>query len=167
MKINSLRDAFIHELKDLYSAETQLIRALPTMAEAAADDELAAGFEHHLHQTEEHANRLEKILTSLGETTSGEKCQAMEGILDEGADIIHEEGVREVKDALLITAAQRAEHYEIAGYGSARTFAELLGEREAAKVLQQTLNEEFEADQKLTKIAGTAVNRHAQEMASR
>ncbi|HEY5894060.1 MAG TPA: ferritin-like domain-containing protein [Chthoniobacterales bacterium] len=165
MKINSLRDVYIHELKDLFSAETQLMRALPEMVKAAADEELSAGFEQHLHRTEEHVNRLEKILEGLGETTSGDKCQAMEGILEEGADIIHEDGIREVKDALLISSAQRAEHYEIAGYGSARTFAELLGEREAAKILQQTLNEVFEADQQLTKIAGTAVNRHAQEMA--
>ncbi|HEY5894647.1 MAG TPA: ferritin-like domain-containing protein [Chthoniobacterales bacterium] len=165
MKINSLRDVYIHELKDLFSAEKQLVRALPKMAKAAAHKQLADGFEHHLHQTEEHVNRLEKILTKLGESTRGDKCPAMEGLIEEGEHVISEGGVPEVKDALLISAAQRVEHYEIAGYGSARTFAELLGEKEAAKVLQQTLDEEAETDKKLTQLAETAVNVDAQQMA--
>lgn len=163
MKINSLRDVYVHELKDLYSAEKQLVRALPKLAKAAANKELADGFEQHFHQTEEHVNRLEKILTKLGESTRGEKCPAMEGLIEEGANVISEGGVAEVKDALLISAAQRVEHYEIAGYGSARTFAEMLGEKEAAKVLQQTLDEEAETDKRLTQIAESAVNVHARE----
>lgn len=167
MKINSLRDVYIHELKDMFSAEMQLVDAMPGMAQAAADEELSANFEHMMHQSEQHVNRLEKILTGLGEATRGDKCQAMQGILQEGAGIIHEEGMPAAKDALLISSAQRAEHYEMAGYGSARTFAELLGEKEAAKMLQETLNEACETDRKLTKIAGRAVNPHAQELAAK
>ena len=162
MKINSLRDVFIHELKDLYSAEKQLVQALPKMAKAAANEQLSAGFKEHLEQTKEHVNRLEKILTNLGESTRGEKCKAMEGLIEEGSKVIKEEGVPEIIDALLISAAQRVEHYEIAGYGSAHAFAEVLGEEEAATLLQQTLDEETETDEKLTKLAETAVNPTAQ-----
>jgi len=162
MKIKSLRDVFIHELKDLYSAEKQLTKALPKMAKAAANEQLAAGFEEHLEQTEEHVRRLETILKNLGESTRGDKCKAMEGLIEEGAKVIEEEGVPEIIDALLISAAQRVEHYEIAGYGSARTFAELLGEDEAVTLLQQTLDEESETNEKLTKLAEGAVNPAAQ-----
>jgi ferritin-like metal-binding protein YciE len=162
MKINSLRDVFIHELKDLYSAEKQLTKALPKMAKAATNEQLSAGFEEHLQQTEEHVNRLEKILKDLGETTRGDKCKAMEGLIEEGGKVIEEDGVPEILDAMLISAAQRVEHYEIAGYGSAIAFAELLGEDEAVTLLQQTLDEESETDQKLTKLAESAVNPTAQ-----
>jgi ferritin-like metal-binding protein YciE len=162
MKIKSLRDVFIHELKDLYSAEKQLTKALPKMAKAAANEQLAAGFEEHLEQTEEHVTRLETILKNLGESTRGDKCKAMEGLIEEGAKVIGEEGVPEIIDALLISAAQRVEHYEIAGYGSARTFAELLGEDEAVTLLQQTLDEETETNEKLTQTRGSAVNPAAQ-----
>jgi ferritin-like metal-binding protein YciE len=162
MKINSLRDVFIHELKDLYSAEKQLTKALPKMAKAAANENLAAGFEEHLQETEEHVNRLEKILKDLGETTRGDKCKAMEGLIEEGSKLIEEDGNPEAIDALLISAAQRVEHYEIAGYGSARTFAKLLGENAAAKILQQTLDEEGATDKKLTKLAESQVNRQAE-----
>jgi ferritin-like metal-binding protein YciE len=162
MKINSLRDVFVHELKDLYSAETQLVKALPKMAKAAANEQLSAGFEEHLEQTKEHVNRLEKILKDLGESTRGDKCKAMEGLIKEGAKVIDEEGVPEIIDALLISAAQRVEHYEIAGYGSAHAFADVLGEEEAAKLLQQTLDEEAETDRKLTDLAESAVNPTAQ-----
>jgi ferritin-like metal-binding protein YciE len=162
MKIKSLRDVYIHELKDLYSAEKQLTKALPKMARAAANEELCAGFEQHLTETEEHVNRLEKILKNLGESTRGEKCKAMEGLIEEGAKVIDEDGVPEVIDALLITAAQRVEHYEIAGYGSARAFAELLGDTEAVELLQQTLDEESETNEKLTKLAESTVNPQAQ-----
>lgn len=167
MKINSLRDVFIHELKDLYSAEKQLVKALPKMARAAANGELSAGFEEHLRQTEEHVSRLEKILGNLGESTRGDKCQAMEGLIEEGAKVIDEDGVPEAIDALLISTAQRIEHYEIAGYGSARTFAELLGEDEAARLLQLTLDEEAETDRKLTRLAESAVNPQAQTAGAR
>jgi ferritin-like metal-binding protein YciE len=161
MKITSLRDVFVHELKDLYSAEKQLTKALPKMAKAAANKQLAAGFKEHLEQTVEHVNRLEQILSDLGESTRGEKCKAMEGLIEEGASVIEEDGLPEVKDALLISAAQRVEHYEIAGYGSARAFAEVLGETNAAKLLTQTLEEEAATDQKLTKLATTEVNQSA------
>jgi ferritin-like metal-binding protein YciE len=162
MKIKSLRDVFVHELKDLYSAEKQLIQALPKMAKAAANEQLAAGFEEHLEQTKEHAHRLEKILKDLGETTRGDKCKAMEGLIEEGSKVMKEEGVPAIIDALLISAAQRVEHYEIAGYGSAHAFAEVLGEEEASKLLQETLDEETETDEKLTHLAESAVNPTAQ-----
>lgn len=163
MKLNSLRDVFIHELKDLYSAEKQLTRALPKMAKAAANEELCAAFEEHTQQTEEHINRLEKILADLGESTRGDKCKGMEGLIAEGADIMDQDGLPEAIDALLVSAAQRVEHYEIAGYGSARTFAEMLGEEEAARILQQTLDEEVETDEKLTQLAESTVNSQADE----
>jgi len=161
MKITSLRDVFIHELKDLYSAEKQLTKALPKMAKAASNEQLAEGFRTHLEETEEHVKRLEKILEDLGESTRGEKCKAMEGLIEEGASVIEEDGLPEVKDALLISAAQRVEHYEIAGYGSARAFAEVLGEKSAVKLLQQTLEEESATDGKLTELATSEVNQTA------
>ncbi|MDQ3622610.1 MAG: ferritin-like domain-containing protein [Verrucomicrobiota bacterium] len=161
MKIKSLRDVYIPELKDLYSAEKQLITALPKMAKAAVNEQLAAAFEEHLEQTQEQLQRLEQILEELGESTKSDKCKGMEGLLAEGSKVMKEEGVKEVIDALLITAAQKVEHYEIAGYGSARTFAEMLGENEAADLLQQTLDEEIETDERLTDIAETAVNTQA------
>ena len=115
MKLQTLTDLYVHELKDLYSAEQQLIKALPKMAKAATNEELAAGFKEHLEQTKEHAQRLERVLSALGQTTRGPKCQGMEGIVAEGAEMIEEEGDDEVKDAGLIAAAQRVEHYEMDG----------------------------------------------------
>jgi ferritin-like metal-binding protein YciE len=158
MKLNTLKDLYIHELKDLYSAEKQIIKALPKMAKAASNAELAAGFKEHLEQTKEHAVRLEKILASHDQTTRGPKCKGMEGVLEEGSEMIEEEADEEVRDAGLIAAAQRVEHYEMAGYGTARTYAELLGDKEGAKLLQTTLDEEGETDLKLTKLALSAVN---------
>lgn len=163
MKLNTLKDLYIHELKDLYSAEKQLIRALPKMARAATNEKLAEGFKLHLEETKEHANRLEKLLSSHDQTTRGPKCKGMEGLLKEGEDMIEEEADEEVRDAGLISAAQRVEHYEIAGYGTARTYAELLGDKEGAKVLQTTLDEEAQTDQKLTKVAMSSVNLAASE----
>jgi len=157
MKLNTLKDLYIHELKDLYSAEKQIIKALPKMAKAASNAELVAGFKEHLEQTKEHAVRLEKILASHDQTTRGPKCKGMEGVLEEGSEMIEEED-EEVRDAGLISAAQRVEHYEMAGYGTARTYAELLGDKEGAKLLQTTLSEESETDSKLTKLAKSAVN---------
>lgn len=145
-------------MKDLYSAEKQIIAALPKMAKAATNAKLAAGFKEHLEQTKEHAARLEKILTSHGQTTRGPKCLGMEGALKEGAERIEEEADEEVRDAGLIGAAQRVEHYEMAGYGCARTYAELLGDKEGAKQLQITLNEEADTDKKLTKLATSVIN---------
>ena len=158
MKLETLKDLYILELKDLYSAEKQIIVALPKMAKAATNAKLAAGFKEHLEQTREHAVRLEKILTSHGQTTRGPKCLGMEGALKEGAEMIAEEADEEVRDAGLIGAAQRVEHYEMAGYGCARTYAELLGDKEGAKLLQTTLNEEADTDKKLSKLATTVIN---------
>ena len=158
MELETLKDLYIHELKDLYSAEKQLVRALPKMAKAASNEKLAAGFTKHLEETKEHAVRLEKILKDLGQSTRGPKCKGMEGLVAEGQEMIEEEADEEVRDAGLIAAAQRVEHYEIAGYGCARTYAELLGEKSAAKVLQQTLDEEGSTDKKLTELALKTIN---------
>jgi ferritin-like metal-binding protein YciE len=158
MELQTLKDLYIHELKDLFSAEQQLVKVLPKMAKAASNKELAAGFQEHLEQTKGHAQRLEQILSSHQQTTRGPKCKGMEGIVAEGAEMIEEEADDEVKDAGLIATAQRVEHYEMAGYGTARTYAELLGDKEGAKLLGVTLEEERETDQKLSKLAKSAVN---------
>jgi ferritin-like metal-binding protein YciE len=158
MELETLKDLYIHELKDLHSAEQQLVKALPKMAKAAANKELAAGFQEHLEQTKGHAQRLEKILSGHKETSRGPKCKGMEGLVAEGAKMIEEEADNEVKDAGLIAAAQRVEHYEIAGYGTAHSYAELLGNKEDVNLLQMTLEEERATDQKLTKLAKTAIN---------
>ncbi|MDB6138142.1 MAG: ferritin-like protein [Verrucomicrobiaceae bacterium] len=161
MKLETLQDLYISQLKDLYSAETQLIKALPKMAKAATNAELSAGFTEHLEQTKEHAARLVKLLESHGKSTRGPKCKAMEGLIEEGSEMIEEEADDEVRDAGLICAAQRVEHYEIAGYGCVRTFAELLGDNEGAKILQTTLDEEADTDKKLTKLATSTINLQA------
>ena len=158
MKLNTLEDLYVHELKDLFSAEQQIIKALPKMAKAASSKELAAGFQEHLEQTKGHAQRLEKILSSRKQTTRGPKCKGMEGVIAEGAEMIAEEADVEVKDAGLIAAAQRVEHYEMAGYGTARTYAELLGDKEGAQLLALTLEEERQTDQKLSELAKSTVN---------
>ena len=158
MQLETLKDLYVHELKDLYSAEQQLVKALPKMAKAARNKELAAGFQEHLEQTKGHAQRLEQILSSHKQTSRGPKCRGMEGIVAEGAELIEEEADDEVKDAGLISAAQRVEHYEMAGYGTARTYAELLSDKEGANLLQMTLEEERATDQKLTKLAKSAIN---------
>jgi len=166
MKLNSLRDLFVHELKDLYSAEKQILKALPKMAKAATNEELKVAFEEHQQQTEEHVSRLEEILENLGESTRGEKCVAMEGLLEEGAKLLKADIKPEVLDAALIASAQRVEHYEIAGYGCCRTFAELLDEDEAVELLQDTLDEEKETDERLTEVAEGMVNVDAEEAES-
>lgn len=158
MKLKTLKDLYIHELKDLYSAEKQIIKALPKMVKAANNAKLADGFKRHLEETKEHATRLEKILSELDQTTRGPKCKGMEGVLKEGAEMIEEEADEEVRDAGLIAAAQRVEHYEMAGYGTARTYAELLGDSKGAKLLQKTLDEEAATDVKLTKLAISTIN---------
>jgi ferritin-like metal-binding protein YciE len=158
MKLKTLKDLYIREIKDLYSAEKQIIRALPKMAKAATNEELAAGFREHLEQTKKHVERLEKILSDNGQTTRGSKCKGMEGLVAEGSEMIQEEADGEVRDAGLIASAQKIEHYEISGYGTVRTYAELLGDKEAAKVLQTTLNEEAETDSKLTSLATSSIN---------
>jgi len=161
MELETLRDLYIHELKDLHSAEKQLTKALPKMAKAATNEDLAAGFEEHLAQTEEHVNRLEKILESHDESTRGPKCKGMEGLIEEGKEMIEEDGDHDVRDAGLISAAQRVEHYEIAGYGCARTYAEVLGDRNGADLLEKTLEEEAATDKKLTELAKTLINLQA------
>ena len=163
MSMDSLKDLYIDELKDLYSAENQLLKALPKMAKKAAAPELKRAFQDHLGQTEGHVTRLEKIFKGLGEKPNGKVCKAMKGLVEEGKEIIEEDGDDSVLDAALIGAAQRVEHYEIAGYGVVRTFASLLGEEDAMGLLQRTLNEEAEADKKLTKIAESAINVEASE----
>ena len=162
MQLETLKDLYIHELKDLHSAEKQLTKALPKMAKAATNEQLAKGFEEHLEQTEEHVNRLEKILESLDQSTRGQKCKGMEGLIEEGSEMIEEDAEDEVRDAGLIAAAQRVEHYEIAGYGCVRTYAELLGDTKGAELLQQTLDEEGATDKKLTELAKTLINVRAQ-----
>jgi ferritin-like metal-binding protein YciE len=158
MQLGNLKDLYIQELKDLFSAEKQIIKALPRMAKAATNAKLVAGFTDHLKQTKEHATRLERILGSHNETTRGPKCKGMEGVLKEGAEMIEEDAEDEVRDAGLIAAAQRVEHYEMAGYGCARTYAELLGDRQGARLLQTTLTEESDTDKKLTKLAESVIN---------
>jgi ferritin-like metal-binding protein YciE len=158
MQLNTLKDLYIHELKDLYSAEKQLIRAMPKMAKAATSPELAESFKTHLEETKVQAERLEKILKDLGQSTRGPKCKGMEGVIAEGTEMIEEEADDEVRDAGLIAAAQRVEHYEMAGYGCARTYAELLGEKEASQILQQTLDEEGKTDKLLTELATSVIN---------
>jgi len=151
--MNRLKHLYVEELKDLYSAETQLVKALPKMAKAATSEELQTGFAAHLEQTKGHVERLEEIFKALGESPKGKKCKGMEGLIKEGAEMIEEEIAPEEKDAGLISAAQRVEHYEIAGYGCVRTYAKLLGEDDAESLLTQTLEEEKSTDEKLTELA--------------
>jgi ferritin-like metal-binding protein YciE len=153
MEHKALKELFVDELKDLYSAENQLIKTLPKMAKAATSEDLRAGFEHHWEQTKEHARRIEEICNELGEKPTGKKCAGMEGLLEEGKEMMHEYE-DDVLDAAMISAAQRVEHYEIAAYGTVRTYAELLGHNRAVELLEETLEEEKETDQKLTELAG-------------
>jgi len=155
MEDNTLRELYISELQDLYDAEHQLIEALPKMAEASNSAQLRAGFEAHLQQTRGHAERLERVFGSLGEEAKRKKCKAMKGLVAEGSEMIDEDFEGAVKDAGLIGAAQRVEHYEIAAYGTARTFAEILGNQEGVSLLGQTLEEEKETDEKLSELAET------------
>lgn len=154
MKPNSLRELYIEQLKDLYDAEHQIIKALPKMIDAAQAEELKDALNEHLEVTKEQASRLEQIFKNLGEKGKAEKCKGMQGVIQEGSDLIGEIEDENVRDSAIIASAQRVEHYEMAGYGTARTFAELLNEEEARDLLQQTLNEEEEADQVLTNLAG-------------
>jgi ferritin-like metal-binding protein YciE len=157
-EFNSLNDLFVAQIEDLYDAENRLIKALPKMAEAAHSTELKNAFLAHLTETEGHVSRLESIFAQIGLQPKREACAAMKGLISEGEDMINATGDPDVKDAALIAAAQRVEHYEIAGYGSVRTFALRLGLNQAANLLQQTLQEEADADEKLTEIAETSVN---------
>ena len=153
MSNNSLRKLYIDELRDLYNAETQLTKALPKMAKGSSNSELRQAFEEHLRQTSEHVSRLEQIFDMLGEKPTGKKCLGMEGLVKEGAETLKEDYEGAVMDAAVIGAAQRVEHYEIAGYGTVREFAQLLGEDEHVALLDQTLEEEKQTDEKLTQFA--------------
>jgi ferritin-like metal-binding protein YciE len=150
---SSLQHLYVDELRDLYNAETQLVKALPKMAKAASNDQLREAFEEHLRQTSEHVSRLEQIFDQLEEKPSGKRCLGMEGLVKEGSETMREDYAEAVKDAAIIGAAQRVEHYEMAGYGTARAFANLLGENEHASLLERTLEEERQADEKLTQLA--------------
>jgi len=154
MKTNHLKHLYIEELRDLYNAENQLVKALPKMAKAATSEELQTGFEEHLEQTKGHVARLEEIFRAMGESPKGKQCKGMEGLIKEGGEMIEENLAPEELDAGLISAAQRVEHYEIAGYGCVSTYAKLLGEEEAEKILRETLQEEKDTDEKLTQLAG-------------
>jgi ferritin-like metal-binding protein YciE len=158
MELQDLQDLFVEELRDLYSAENQLVKALPKMAKAASEEKLKAAFEEHLEQTKGHVERLDTIFEELGEKPTGKKCKAMAGLVAEGKEMMDEDATPEVMDAGLIAAAQRVEHYEMAGYGTVRAYAKVLGNEQAARELQKTLDEEGAADKKLTKIAQSVVN---------
>jgi ferritin-like metal-binding protein YciE len=162
MKLHSLGDLFVDGLRDLYSAENQIIKALPKMAKASSSPELRQGFEEHLEQTRGHVQRLEQIFAEMNVSPRGKKCVAMKGLIAEGKELMDQDLEGAVMDAGLIEAAQKVEHYEVAGYGCARTWAEHLGHHQAAELLQQTLNEEKSTDQKLTQIAEQMVNAEAQ-----
>ncbi|MEA2690636.1 MAG: hypothetical protein QOJ16_23 [Acidobacteriota bacterium] len=153
MEIDTLQKLYVEELRDLHSAERQIIQALPRMIKAATSPELKAGLQEHLDVTKEQLARLDQIFEKLGKKGTGKKCKGMEGVLADGKELLEEDMAPEVLDAGIISAAQHVEHYEMAGYGTVRTYAQLLGEKEAAKLLQQTLDEEGDADKKLTKLA--------------
>ena len=153
MEIESLRELFVEELKDVYHAEGQLLKALPRMAKKADSEELRAAFEQHTEETKVHQERVEQVFELFEEKPKTKVCKAMQGIVEEGKEVMSEDMEPDVMDAALIAAAQRAEHYEIAAYGTLRTYARLLGEKEAEKILQSILDEEGMTDKKLTKLA--------------
>jgi len=153
MKESSLKELYLKELRDSYDAEKQITKALPKMAKAASSSQLRQGFEEHLEQTKNHIARLEEIFEALDESPKGETCDGMEGLIEEGSNIMEEGLDPEALDAALIAAAQRVEHYEMAAYGTLRTYANILGDKEAASLLQETLDEEKATDQKLTGLA--------------
>ena len=166
MKVNSLKELYLEELKDTYDAEKQIVKALPKMVKAASTPELQKAFEAHLEQTKGHVQRLEQIFQGLGEEPKAKKCDGMRGILEEGEEVVSEGSEGPVRDAGLIAGAQRVEHYEMAVYGSLKTWARQLNDEQAARLLEETLNEEKKADQKLTQIAESSVNTEAAAAAS-
>ena len=165
MHMGSLQDLFVDQLKDLYNAENQLVKALPKLAKSATAEELQTAFTEHLEETKGHVERLTEIFKELGVSPGGKTCKAMKGLVEEGAEMMDEDADPAIMDAGLIAAAQRVEHYEMAGYGCVRSFAKLLGNNQAAKLLQQTLEEEAAADEKLTKLAEKVVNPKANQLA--
>lgn len=165
MPVSSFKELYIDQLQDLYNAENQLVKALPKLAEAATSPKLKQAIEEHLSQTEGHVQRLTRIFEQLDETPGGKVCKAMKGLVAEGEESISEVEAGELRDAGIIASAQRVEHYEMAGYGTVRNFAKLIGEKEAVTLLQQTLDEEGLANETLTKIADGTVNREAKKVA--
>ncbi|KAA6464588.1 ferritin-like domain-containing protein [Acidobacteria bacterium AB60] len=165
MKVDNMEKLFLNELKDLYSAEKQITRALPKMAKAATNEEVRTAFETHLKETEGQIERLDRVFEILGKPSSGKTCKGMQGVIEEGSETMQEIEEGEIRDAAMIGAAQRVEHYEIAAYGTVRTMAELLGQKEIAQLLQETLDEEGNTDKKLTQIA-SKVNKLAQKQAA-
>ncbi len=161
MALDSLEDLFLNELKDVYNAEKQIVRALPRLAKAATSPALKQAFTKHLRETEGHVQRLEQIFQSLGQAARGKKCKGMEGLIEEGKEILEEDGAPEVIDAALISAAQRVEHYEMAAYGCLRTYAQLLGYKDADGLLQATLQEEEATDEALTALGEGGINQAA------
>lgn len=159
--MKDLKDLFEHHLKDLYSAESQLIKALPKMAKKAQDKKLKKAFEDHLEETKEHKERLSEICKELGFKATGETCKAMKGLIEEAEDFLKEDASEDVRDAGLIADAQRVEHYEISGYGTVVRYAKELGHKEVASKLQKTLDEEYNADKKLNKLAESRLNKEA------
>jgi ferritin-like metal-binding protein YciE len=162
MGMGSMQDLYLHELKDIHSAEKQILQALPKMAKAARHQELRQAFEEHQRVTEEQVRRLETIFDELGEKPTGKKCKGMEGLIEEGKEVLEEDADPDVRDAALIASAQRVEHYEIAAYGTARTYASQLGFNNHVELLQRTLDEEGETDRRLTELAESRINRDAQ-----
>jgi ferritin-like metal-binding protein YciE len=161
MKLDTLQKLYTDELRDLYNAENQLLKALPKMAKAASSEDLKGAFEKHLEQTKGHVERLEQVFEELGEKPKGKTCRAMKGLVEEGSEILEQDGEESVLDAGIIVAAQKVEHYEIAGYGSVRTFAHLLGQNKAAELLQTTLDEEAETNELLNRLAESIINPEA------
>jgi ferritin-like metal-binding protein YciE len=161
MKLDSLQKLYIGELRDLYNAENQILKALPKMAKAASAPELQDAFQRHLKETKNQVTRLETIFGKLGESPKGKTCKAMKGLVEEGEELMKEAAAPEILDAGLIAAAQRVEHYEMAGYGTVRTYARLLKENDAERLLQETLDEEGQTDKKLTQLAESLINREA------
>jgi ferritin-like metal-binding protein YciE len=166
MAVKSVNDLLLNELRDIYHAEKQLVKALPKMAKKAKSDELRQAFEHHLEETKGQVDRLEQVFEQLDARSSGKRCEAMEGLIEEAKEMMEDIKTPEVLDAALISAAQKVEHYEIASYGSVHALAEALGHKDAAKLLEETLGEEKAADQKLTQIALSAVNQTALKTAA-
>ena len=158
MDMETLKDLYVEELKDLYSAEKQILQALPRMAKKASNPQLRAAFEEHVEVTKTQVERLDQIFERIGRSPRGKKCKGMEGLLEEGKEMMQEDMEPEVLDAALISAAQKVEHYEMAGYGTVRSYAQLLGQDSDARLLQQTLDEEGEADEKLTQLAESSIN---------
>ncbi len=161
MPLNSLQSLYVDQLKDVYNAEKQIVRALPKMIKAASSPDLQSAFQQHLELTQQQVTRLEKIFKNMGKNPASKKCKGMEGLLEEGKELFEMDIEDDVRDAGLIGAAQKVEHYEIAAYGTLRTFAEMIGDDRAVELLQQTLDEEHEADRMLTQIAMSGVNQHA------